>query len=126
MAGIKAGGSTGLTAFVIGVLFLLALFFTPLIGVVPQYATAPALVYVAALMLAELSHVKWDDITEAVPAALTALVMPFTYSIANGLAFGFISYVALKLVTGRYKEVAPAAWVIALLFFARYAFFVQD
>jgi AGZA family xanthine/uracil permease-like MFS transporter len=126
MAGIQAGGRTGLTAFTIGVLFLLALFFTPLIGVVPKYATAPALVYVAALMLAELSHVKWDDITEAVPAALTALVMPFTYSIANGLAFGFISYVTLKLVTGRYKEVAPAAWVIALLFFARYAFFVQE
>lgn len=126
MAGIQAGGRTGLTAFTIGVLFLLSLFFTPLIGVVPVYATAPALVYVASLMLSELSHVKWDDITEAVPAALTAMVMPFTYSIANGLAFGFISYVTLKLVTGRYKEVAPAAWVIALLFLARYAFFVPD
>ncbi|MGP8431798.1 NCS2 family permease [Paraburkholderia fungorum] len=121
MAGIQAGGRTGLTAFVIGVLFLLALFFSPLIGTVPSYATAPALVYVAGLMLSELSHVEWEDITEAAPAALTALVMPFTYSIANGLAFGFISYTALKLVTGRHRDVHPAAWIIAILFLLRFA-----
>jgi AGZA family xanthine/uracil permease-like MFS transporter len=105
---------------VIGVLFLLALFFSPLIDAVPSYATAPALIYVAGLMLAELSHIEWSDITEAAPAALTALVMPFTYSIANGLAFGFISYTTLKLVTGRHKEVHPAAWVIAALFLVRF------
>jgi adenine/guanine/hypoxanthine permease len=121
MAGIQAGGRTGLTAFVIGVLFLLALFFSPLIGTVPSYATAPALVYVAGLMLSELSHVEWKDITEAAPAAVTALVMPFTYSIANGLAFGFISYTALKLVTGRHRDVHPAAWIIAILFLLRFA-----
>lgn len=121
MAGIQAGGRTGLTALVIGVLFLLALFFTPLISAVPPYATAPALVYVAGLMLSELTHIKWADITEAAPAALTALVMPFTYSIANGLAFGFISYTTLKLVTGRYKDVHPAAWIVALLFLLRFA-----
>ena len=115
VAGVQAGGRTGLTAVVVGLLFLGALFFSPLIGTVPVYATAPALVYVAGLMLAELAHVKWDDLTEAAPAALTALVMPFTYSIANGLAFGFISYTALKLVTGRYDEVHPAAWIIAVL-----------
>lgn len=120
MAGVQAGGRTGLTALVVGVLFLLALFFSPLIGAVPAYATAPALIYVAGLMLSELSHIEWSDITEAAPAALTALVMPFTYSIANGLAFGFISYTTLKLVTGRYKEVHPAAWVIAALFLVRF------
>ena len=120
MAGVQAGGRTGLTALVIGVLFLLALFFSPLIDAVPSYATAPALIYVAGLMLAELSHIEWSDITEAAPAALTALVMPFTYSIANGLAFGFISYTTLKLVTGRHKEVHPAAWVIAALFLVRF------
>jgi len=121
MAGIQAGGRTGLTAFVIGVLFLMAIFFSPLISIVPPYATAPALVYVAGLMLSELRHVDWEDITEAAPAALTALAMPFTYSIANGLAFGFISFAVLKLVTGRYKEVHPAAWVIAILFLIRFA-----
>jgi AGZA family xanthine/uracil permease-like MFS transporter len=120
MAGVQAGGRTGLTALVVGALFLLALFFSPLIDAVPSYATAPALIYVAGLMLAELSHIEWGDITEAAPAALTALVMPFTYSIANGLAFGFISYTALKLVTGRHKEVHPGAWVIAALFLVRF------
>lgn len=123
MAGIQAGGRTGLTAIVIGLLFLLALFFSPLIEVVPAYATAPALVYVAGLMLSELAHVKWDDITEAAPAALTALVMPFTYSIANGLAFGFISYTTLKLITGRWRDVHPAAWVVAILFLIRFVWF---
>lgn len=120
MAGIQSGGRTGLTAFVIGVLFLLALFFSPLIDTVPPYATAPALVYVAGLMLSELSHIKWTDVTDAAPAALTALAMPFTYSIANGLAFGFISYTVLKLVTGQYKQVHPAAWIIAMLFLIRF------
>ena len=121
MAGVQAGGRTGLTALVIGVLFLLALFFSPLIDAVPAYATAPALVYVACLMLSELSHIDWNDITEATPAAMTALVMPFTYSIANGLAFGFISYATLKLASGRHKEVHPAIWVIAALFLIRFA-----
>ena len=120
MAGVQAGGRTGLTAMVIGVLFLLALFFSPLIDAVPAYATAPALIYVAGLMLSELTHIDWSDITEAAPAALTALAMPFTYSIANGLAFGFLSYTTLKLATGRHKEVHPAAWVIAALFLVRF------
>lgn len=120
MAGVQAGGRTGLTAMVVGVLFLLALFFSPLIDAVPSYATAPALIYVAGLMLSELTHIAWGDITEAAPAALTALAMPFTYSIANGLAFGFLAYTTLKLATGRHKEVHPAAWVIAALFLVRF------
>jgi AGZA family xanthine/uracil permease-like MFS transporter len=122
LAGIQAGGRTGLTALTIGILFLAALFFSPLITIVPMYATAPALVYVAALMLSELSHVKWDKLTEAVPAALTVFAMPFTFSIANGLAFGFISYTTLKLLTGQWRDVHPAAWVIAILFTARFIF----
>jgi adenine/guanine/hypoxanthine permease len=123
LAGIQAGGRTGLTAFTIGFLFLCALFFSPVITMVPAYATAPALVYVAGLMLSELAHVNWEDVTEAIPAALTVFAMPFTFSIANGLAFGFISYTTLKLFTGRWKEVHPAAWLIALLFMTRFVFF---
>ncbi|AMS43057.1 MULTISPECIES: NCS2 family permease [Aminobacter] len=122
-SGVQAGGRTGLTALVIGVLFLAALFFSPLAGSVPAYATAPALLYVAGLMMRELVEVEWADITEAAPAALTALMMPFTYSIANGLAFGFISYAALKLLTGRPGEVHAATWLVAILFVIRFAFF---
>lgn len=120
-SGVQAGGRTGLTALTIGVLFLLALFFSPLAGVVPSYATAPALLYVAGLMLREITEVEWEDVTEAAPAALTALAMPFTYSIANGLAFGFISYAALKIATGRFRDLHPATIIVALLFVAKYA-----
>ena len=122
-SGVQAGGRTGLTALTIAVLFILALFIAPLAGSVPAYAAAPALLYVAGLMLRELLDVEWDDVTEATPAALTALAMPFTYSIATGLAFGFISYAVLKLFTGRAREVHPAAWVIAVLFVLKYVFF---
>jgi AGZA family xanthine/uracil permease-like MFS transporter len=122
-SGVQAGGRTGLTALTIGILFLLALFFAPLAGSVPAYATAPALLYVAGLMLHELLDVQWDDITEATPAALAVLAMPFTYSIANGLSFGFITYAVLKLFTGRYREVHAASWVIAGLFLIKYVFF---
>ena len=102
-----------------------ALFVSPLAAAVPAYATAPALLYVAGLMMRELIEIDWDDITEATPAALTALVMPFTYSIANGLAFGFISYVVLKLATGRVAGVHPATWLVAILFIIRFAFFAE-
>ena len=122
-SGVQAGGRTGLTAVVVGVLFLLAMFFAPLAGSVPAYATAPALLYVATLMLRELAEIDWDDVTEAAPAVLTAIAMPFTYSIANGLAFGFISYALVKLLTGRARQVHAATWVIAALFVAKYAFF---
>ncbi|MBV8622778.1 MAG: NCS2 family permease [Herbaspirillum sp.] len=115
-AGVQAGGRTGLTAVAIAVLFLLCLFIAPLAGVVPAYATAPALFFVACLMLRELVHIDWDDTTECVPAVITALVMPFTYSIANGLALGFISYAGLKLLTGRVKDVSVVIWIIAAIF----------
>jgi AGZA family xanthine/uracil permease-like MFS transporter len=119
-SGVQAGGRTGLTALVVAVLFLAALFFAPLAGSVPVYATAPALLYVACLMMRELLDVEWDEITEAAPAALTALMMPFTYSIANGLAFGFISYAVLKTLTGRFRDVHPATWLVAILFVIRF------
>ncbi|MCO7639571.1 NCS2 family permease [Pseudomonas sp. S 311-6] len=122
-SGVQAGGRTGLTALVVAILFLAALFIAPLAGSVPAYATAPALLYVAGLMMREMTDINWGDITEATPAALTVLMMPFTYSIANGLAFGFISYVILKTGTGRIREVHPATWVVAALFIIRYACF---
>ncbi|MDB6175998.1 NCS2 family permease [Paracoccus sp. Z330] len=124
-SGVQAGGRTGLTALVVAVLFLLAMFFAPLAGSVPAYATAPALLYVAALMLREIADIDWQDVTESTPAVLTAIAMPFTYSIANGLAFGFVSYCALKLLTGRAREVHLATWIIAALFVIRFAFFPE-
>jgi AGZA family xanthine/uracil permease-like MFS transporter len=124
-SGVQAGGRTGLTAFTIAILFLAALFLSPLAGSVPSYATAPALLYVAGLMMRELTEVEWEDLTEAAPAALTALAMPFTYSIANGLAFGFISYVVLKLFTGKWKDIHPATAIVAILFVIRFAFFAE-
>ena len=120
-SGVEAGGRTGLTALVIAALFLAALLFSPLAAMVPPYATAPALLYVAGLMLRELVEIEWNELTEAVPAALCALAMPFTYSIANGLAFGFIAYAVVKAGTGKWRGVHPAVWLVALLFALRYA-----
>ncbi|EJN06121.1 NCS2 family permease [Phyllobacterium sp. YR531] len=122
-SGVQAGGRTGLTALIVALLFLAALFISPLAASVPSYATAPALLYVAGLMMHELVEIEWNDITEATPAALTALVMPFTYSIANGLAFGFISYVVLKTVTGKFRDIHLATLLVAVLFVIRFAFF---
>ena len=121
-AGVQAGGRTGLTAVSVAVLFLACLFIAPLAGAVPAYATAPALFYVSCLMLRELAGLDWDDTTESVPAVVTALMMPFTYSIANGVAFGFISYAGLTLFTGRAKEVPAIVWIIAAIFVFRYIY----
>ncbi|NHZ82534.1 NCS2 family permease [Massilia sp. CCM 8695] len=121
-AGVQAGGRTGLTAVAVAILFLGCLFLSPLASVVPAYATAPALLYVACLMLRELGEIDWNDTTESIPAAITALTMPFTYSIAMGVAFGFISYAVLKLMTGRAREVKPAVWVIAGVFLFKFIY----
>jgi AGZA family xanthine/uracil permease-like MFS transporter len=115
-SGIAQGGRTGLTAVTAGVLFLLALFFAPIAGIVPSYATAPALLYVAVLMLAELKHVTWDDLTEAAPVFVAVLGMPLTFSIADGIGLAFITYAVGKLVTGKFKEVSPAVWLVAIVF----------
>ncbi len=119
-SGVEEGGRTGLTAVTVGVLFLACLFFAPLAGSVPPYATAPALFYVACLMLRELVDLDWDDLTEVIPACVTALLMPFTYSIATGIAFGFITYAVLKLLTGRARDVKPVVWGIAALFVLKF------
>jgi len=119
-SGINAGGRTGLTAATVAVLFLLALFFAPLAGTIPAYATAPALLYVACLMARGLTEVEWNDITEAAPAVITAIAMPFTFSIADGIAFGFISYAGIKLAAGRYADVHPAVAILAVLFVIKY------
>ena len=121
-AGVQAGGRTGLSAVTVAVLFLASLFIAPLAGVVPAYATAPALLFVACLMLRDLGDIDWDDTTECIPAAITALVIPFTYSIAEGIAFGFITYAALKLTTGQARRVAPIVWIIAALFLFKFAY----
>ena len=120
-SGVQSGGRTGMTAMVVGILFLLSLFFAPIAGIVPAYATAPALLYVAGLMMRELIEIDWGDPTEAVPASLTALIMPFTYSIAEGIAFGFISYVVLKLITGKFRDLHLATILLAALFIVRFA-----
>lgn len=119
-AGVQEGGRTGLTAVTVAVLFLAALFISPLAGAVPAYATAPALFYVACLMLRDLVELDWEDTTEVIPACVTALLMPFTYSIANGVSFGFITYAALKLLTGRAKQVHPVVWIIAGVFLFKF------
>jgi AGZA family xanthine/uracil permease-like MFS transporter len=121
-AGVQAGGRTGLTAVTVAVLFLACLFIAPLAGAVPAYATAPALLYVSCLMLRELVDIDWNDSTESVPAVVTALMMPFTYSIANGIAFGFITYAGLKLFTGRARQVPLIIWIIAALFLFKFIY----
>src|SRR5436190_9013621 len=119
-SGINSGGRTGLTAAVVGLLFLLALFVSPLAGSIPAYATAPALFYVACLMVRSLVEIEWDDITEAAPAVITAIAMPFTFSIAEGIAFGFIAYTVIKLVAGKVAEIHPAVGILAVLFVIKY------
>jgi AGZA family xanthine/uracil permease-like MFS transporter len=115
-AGITAGGRTGLASVVTAICFLLALFFSPLAGSIPQYATAAALLFVAVVMSRALADIDWDDLTEAAPAAVTAITMPLTYSIAVGLGLGFITYVVVKALTGRWKEITPAVLLLAIVF----------
>lgn len=119
-SGVSVGGRTGLTAVVVGVLFLLTIFFSPLASVVPAYATAGALVFVGILMASSLIEVKWDDLTEATPAFITTAMMPFTYSITEGIAFGFISYCVMKACTGRFKEINPSVAVVSILFLIKF------
>jgi adenine/guanine/hypoxanthine permease len=120
-AGIKEGGRTGLTAVTVAVLFLLALFLAPLATTVPAYATAPALFFVACLMARGLAELDWEDVTEYAPGVVTAVSMPLTFSIAHGIAFGFISYAAIKVAAGRHKEVSPVVAVLAVLFVVKFA-----
>ncbi|MEZ5844549.1 MAG: NCS2 family permease [Hyphomicrobiaceae bacterium] len=120
-AGVNAGGRTGLVAVTVAVLFLAALFFSPLAGSIPAFATAPALVYVACLMMSTVAGVDFEDATEYVPAIVTIAAMPLTFSIAHGIAFGFITYAAIKLLSGRVGELKPAVAVLAALFIVKFA-----
>lgn len=122
-SGVAAGGRTGLTAVVVAVLFLACLFLAPLAQSVPGFATAPALLFVGVLMIQGITHIDWDDITEAAPAFLTIVFMPFTYSIADGIAMGFISYALIKLFTGKAATVPYMVWIIALLWVFKFVFF---
>ena len=120
-AGIKEGGRTGLTALTVAALFLLALFFAPLATTVPAYATAPALFFVACLMARGLAELDWEDVTEYAPGVVTAISMPLTFSIAHGIAFGFISYAGIKIAAGRFQDVSPVVAVLAVLFIVKFA-----
>jgi AGZA family xanthine/uracil permease-like MFS transporter len=122
-AGVRAGGRTGLTGVVVAILFLLTLFLAPLAQSVPIYATAPALLFVACLMARGLTELDWDDVTEYAPAMVTALSMPLTFSIANGIAFGFVTYAAVKLLAGQWRDASPSGLLLAAIFIVKYTFF---
>ncbi|MFL2659376.1 MAG: NCS2 family permease [Alphaproteobacteria bacterium] len=122
MSGVLVGGRTGLTSVVVGICFLLALFLSPLAGTIPAYATSPALVFVACLMAPSLKDINWDDITDYAPSVITVITMPLTFSVVDGIGFGFISYTVIKLIAGRHKEVSLAMYLLTAIFLMKYAF----
>lgn len=115
-SGIAAGGKTGLTSFTVAIMFLLSLFFAPVFAMIPQAATAPALIIVGMLMMGAVTKIDFNDVTEAIPAFLAIVMMPYSYSIAEGIVFGMLSYVLLKVLTGQYKSISPVMYVLAVLF----------
>ena len=119
-AGVEAGGRTGLTAITVGVFFLIAIFFSPLASIVPSYATAGALIYVAILMLSGMEKLDWSDNTELLPALIMIIMIPLTFSIANGIAIGFISYVILKFTAGKKSEISMGAWLLFVIFLLKF------
>lgn len=121
-AGIEAGGRTGITAVVVGLLFLLATFLSPLAAAVPAYATAGALIYVAILMLSGMERLNWDDQSELLPALIMIVMIPLTFSIANGIALGFLAYVSIKLFIGEINKISSGAWFLTLIFVAKFIF----
>tara|TARA_R110000737_G_scaffold53670_2_gene75421 strand:- start:16051 stop:17487 length:1437 start_codon:yes stop_codon:yes gene_type:complete len=121
-AGVAVGGRTGLTAVTIGLLFVFGMFFLPLAKMLPGFAVDGALIYVAMLMMSSLKGLDWSDLTEYAPAVSTTVMMAFTFSIANGIAFGFITYTALKVGTGKYKAVSKGVWALTILFVAKFIF----
>jgi len=121
-AGVNAGGRTGLTAVVVAILFLASLFLAPLVSSIPSYATFPVLLFVATLMLKNIVNIDWEDMTEYVPAVITVIIMPLSYSIADGIGFGMITYALLKLFTGRIDKTNISVLILALIFISKYAF----
>ena len=124
-AGVAAGGRSGVTAITVGLLFVAALFIAPVVGAIPNAATAPALIVVGSLMMAVLTEIDWHDAEVGIPAFLTMLMIPLTFSIANGLAFGFIAFTLLKLLRGKFREVNWLMYVLTALFLARFVYVAQ-
>lgn len=122
VSGVSVGGRTGLTAVVVGCCFLLMMFFAPLAAMVPAYATAGAILYVSVLMLQNLKLVDWDDMTDAIPVAVVLLMTPLTFSIAHGIALGFIAYTAVKLVCNKGAEISLSVWILTVLFLLKFMF----
>lgn len=121
-AGVEIGGRTGLTAVITGLAFLFSIFFSPLAEIVPSYATAGVLIYVAIIMLGDIKRLDWSDNTEILPALIIIIMIPLTFSIANGIALGFISYSVIKLTSNRYKEISSGAWFLTVIFLAKFIF----
>lgn len=121
-AGVEAGGRTGLTAVVVGLLFILAMFLSPLASIIPKYATAGALIYVAILMLGGMEKLNWSHVTELLPALVILIMIPLTFSIADGIALGFLSYVVLKITNGEIKSIKSAAWFLTIIFISKFIF----
>ena len=119
-AGVEAGGRTGLTAVIIGMFFIIAIFFSPIASMVPSYATAGALVYVAILMLGGMERLDWSDNTELLPALIMIIMIPLTFSIANGIAIGFIAYVVLKIAARKTLDISMGAWFLFLIFVLKF------
>ena len=117
-AGVAAGGRTGLTSVFCGIFFFIAMFLSPIAQLIPSCATAAALVYVGILMMGSIKNIDWDDFKISVPAFLTLAVMPFTYNISYGIAFGLISYIVISIFCGDFKKIKGSSWVIAFLFIA--------
>ena len=121
-AGVEAGGRTGLTAVTVGLLFLIAVFFSPLASIVPAHATAGALIYVAILMMSGMEKLNWADSSELLPALIIIVMIPLTFSIANGIALGFISYIVLKIASGELKKISSGAWFLTIVFMSKFIF----
>ena len=121
-AGVEAGGRTGLTAVIVGIFFLISIFFSPLASIIPTFATAGALIYVAILMLSGMEKLNWSEITELLPALIIIVMIPLTFSIANGIALGFIAYITLKVFTGGQADITYGAWFLTLIFVSKFIF----
>ena len=121
-AGVEAGGRTGLTAVVVGIFFIIAIFFSPLASMVPAYATSGALIYVSILMLGGMERLNWSKTTDLLPALIIIVMIPLTFSIADGIALGFLSYIALKIGSGEFNKISYGAWFLTLIFLSKFIF----
>jgi len=121
-AGVEAGGRTGLTTVIVGLLFLIAIFFSPLAAIVPAYATAGALIYVSILMMSGMEKLSWSDATELLPALIIIVMIPLSFSIANGIALGFLAYVVLKIASGEIRNISSGAWFLTAVFVSKFLF----